>query len=136
MVRHGRAPPTLPQPLSENHGPEIKDAQCEAPLLAREARARIHGYVVSRRGAQRFLGQTGRFADEVDRELHRHWVNGLDVYGLERAAVAHADAGVSMIHETRGGAGDYPGADTWRLGLHRAGYRLYDSLLKRAAFPA
>jgi len=94
------------------------------------------GYVVSRAGAARFLGQTVRFADEVDRELHRHWVNGLDVYGLEHAVVAHADAGVSMIHETRGRAGDYPDADTWRLGLRRAAYRLSDSVWKRVTFPA
>ena len=113
------------------------------PLLPGLALGRVgythmgaNGYVVSQAGAARFLSQTERFADEVDRELHRHWVNGLDVYGLERAAVSHADAGVSMIDETRGEAADYPDAGAWRLGLHRAGYRAYDSVWKRLSFPA
>ena len=113
------------------------------PLLPDLALGRIgyahmgaNAYVVSRAGAERFLAQTGRFADEVDRELHRYWANGLDVYGLERPVAFHRDGGVSMIDETRGRAEDYPDADTLRFGLHRACHRAYDGVRKRLSFPA
>ena len=111
------------------------------PLLPGLALGRIgyahmgaNAYVVSHAGAGRFLAQTRRFADEVDRELHRYWVNGLDVYGLERPVAFHRDGGVSMISETRGRAEDYPSTDVLRFGLHRACYRAYDSVRKRLSF--
>jgi GR25 family glycosyltransferase involved in LPS biosynthesis len=47
------------------------------------------GYVISRNAAQRFLLHTERLVDEVDRELHRYWINGLDIYGLTRPVVFH-----------------------------------------------
>jgi len=94
------------------------------------------GYVISREGATRFLQQTEQFTDEVDRELHRHWINGLDIYGLERPVIFHDDAGASMINEARGRAVDYPDVGRWSDRLHRSGYRLYESLIKRITLPA
>jgi glycosyl transferase family 25 len=94
------------------------------------------GYVISRSAAQRFLLHTVQFVDEVDRELHRYWVNGLDIYGLTRPVVLHDDAGNSVINESRGQISDYPDADKWNLVVCRNGYRLYNSCLKRLIFPA
>jgi len=94
------------------------------------------GYVISRSAAQRFLLLTERFVDEVDRELHRYWVNGLDIYGLTRPVVFHDDAGNSVIGPSRGKISDYPDADKWSLVACRNGYRLYNSCFKRLIFPA
>ena len=112
------------------------------PLLPGLALGRVgfanmgaHGYVIGRDAAIRFLRQTERFTDEVDRELHRYWSNGLDVYGLERPVLFH-DAGVaSIINEAAGRSADAPCAGPWMGGLHRAAYRLHESVVKRVMLP-
>ena len=59
------------------------------------------GYVVSREGARKFLARATRLAHAVDKKIHRTWAHGLDVYGLERRAVEHADNGHSYIEGRR-----------------------------------
>ena len=95
----------------------------------------LQGYVLSREGAQRFLARTPRITHAVDKELHRYWANGMDLYGLSRAMVIHADQGQSMIDETRGPRAAYPDADQWRWRLARFGEKVSDSIGKRLAFP-
>ena len=94
----------------------------------------LQGYVLSRDGARRFLERTPRIAHAVDKELHRYWANGLDLYGLSRAMVTHADGGHSMIDETRGPRAAYPDADQWRWRLARFSTKLGDTIAKRLAF--
>ena len=99
------------------------------------------GYVVSRRGARAFLAYAPRFAHALDKEIHRYWANGLDIYGLERPAVTHADRGHSFIEETReqdnpAARPRYPGADSLAWRLARAYTRFSDSIRKRLAWPA
>jgi len=96
----------------------------------------LQGYVISREGAQRFLSRTPRITHAVDKELHRYWANGLNIYGLSRPMVAHADGGHSMIDETRGPRAAYPDADQWRWRLARFKTKVEDSIAKRLAFPA
>jgi len=96
----------------------------------------LQGYVISREGAQRFLARTPRIAHAVDKELHRYWANGLNIYGLSRPMVAHADGGHSMIDETRGPRAAYPDADQWRWRLARFKTKVVDSIAKRLAFAA
>lgn len=98
------------------------------------------GYVVSRQGAQKFLAYAPRFAHAVDKEIHRYWANGLDIYGLERPIVVHADQGHSFIEETRDQDNPtarqrYPDADRFAWRLARGYTRLADSLRKRMAWP-
>lgn len=104
------------------------------------------GYVITRAGAEKFLRHAQTFAHAFDKELHRYWANGLDIYGLERPVVVQEDDGRSYIEETRkqeGAVQDsaaprprYPdaGAPYWRLA--RGWTRLADSIQKRLAFPA
>jgi len=96
----------------------------------------LQGYVISREGAQRFLSRTPRITHAVDKELHRYWANGLNIYGLSRPMVAHADGGHSMIDETRGPRAAYPDADQWRWRFARFKTKVEDSIAKRLAFPA
>ena len=96
----------------------------------------LQGYVISREGAQRFLARTPRITHAVDKELHRYWANRLDIYGLSRPVVAHADGGHSMIDETRGPRVAYPDVDRWRWQLARFSTKVADSIAKRLAFPA
>jgi glycosyl transferase family 25 len=98
------------------------------------------GYVVSKRGAEKFLAYAPRFAHALDKEIHRYWANGLDIYGLERPVVVHADEGHSFIEETReqdrpAARPRYPQADRliWRFA--RAMTRFSDSARKRLAWP-
>jgi glycosyl transferase family 25 len=99
------------------------------------------GYVVSRLGAVRFLTFAKRFVHAVDKEMRRYWANGLDIYGLSRAVVTHADEGFSYIDETRGQDRPrererYPNSDEiyWRAwhSLSKGS----DSICKRLAFHA
>ncbi len=98
-------------------------------------------YVVSREGARKFLAYAPRFAHAVDKEIHRYWANGLDIYGLERPVVTHADEGHSYIEETRAqdnGASRprYPRADSLYWICWRRLTRLSDSYHKRRAWHA
>jgi len=97
-------------------------------------------YVVSRKGAQKFLAYAPRFAHAVDKEIHRYWANGLDIYGLERPVATHADQGHSYIEETRAQESSatrarYPDADSLYWQLMRSITRLSDSIQKRLAWP-
>ncbi len=98
-------------------------------------------YVVSKTGAQKFLAYAPRFAHAVDKEMHRYWANGLDIYGLERPVVVHADRGHSFIEETRDQErpkerARYPDANALYWRLARGATRLSDSVQKRLAWPA
>ena len=118
------------------------------PLMAGRNLGRVRyasmgclAYVVSREGARKFLARTSHSGHAVDKEIHRYWVNGLDIYGLDRPVVEHADDGHSYIDETRGQnrpqeRKKYPdsGRISWRF--QRALTRLYDSLHKRLVFPS
>jgi len=98
------------------------------------------GYVVSRQGAQKFLSYAPRFAHAVDKEIHRYWANGLNIYGLERPVVVHADQGHSFIEETReqerpSERRRYPNADSFYWRIMRIMTRVSDSVQKRLAWP-
>ena len=98
----------------------------------------LQGYVISRSGAARFLQhvQSIGFGHAVDKELHRYWANGLDLYGLSRPLVIHADQGHSMIDETRSPRAAYPDADHPRWQWARFVTKISDSIAKRTAFAA
>jgi glycosyl transferase family 25 len=98
-------------------------------------------YVVSREGAKKFRAHAKCYAHAVDKELHRYWVNGLDIYGLENPVAAQTKGGYSYIDETR--AQDrpkerpcYANASTpyWRFMRWRT--KAIDSIRKRLAFPS
>jgi len=97
------------------------------------------GYVISREGARKFVAYVSCFVHAVDKELHRYWANGMDLYGLERPVVAHADDGHSYIEETRaqdnpGLRVRYPGADSLYWKSIRQYTQLCESVRKRLAF--
>ena len=99
------------------------------------------GYVVSKKGAQKFLAYAKSFVHAVDKEIHRYWDNGLDIYGLERPVVFHADGGHSFIEETReqnrpAARPRYHDADTFYWRMMRLKTRIMDSVQKRTAWPA
>jgi len=58
-------------------------------------------YVMSRAGAQKFLAHATYFAHAIDKEMHRYWANGMDIYGLEQPVARQDDGGYSYIDETR-----------------------------------
>jgi glycosyl transferase, family 25 len=98
-------------------------------------------YIMSRAGAQKFLAYSARFVHAVDKEMHRYWANGLDIYGFNKRVVVADDGGFSYIDETR--KQDRPkerlplrGADTPYAWLQRKREQLGDSVRKRLAFPA
>ncbi len=59
------------------------------------------GYVITRQAAKKFLAATPRFTHAVDKEMHRYWASGLDIYALSQPVVTHDDAGHSYLSETR-----------------------------------
>ncbi|MFY9288343.1 MAG: glycosyltransferase family 25 protein [Alphaproteobacteria bacterium] len=102
---------------------------------------RATAYVMSREGAKKFLNYAPRFAHAVDKELHRWWANGLDIYGLEKPVAVQDDGGHSYIEETRGQERPqerlrYPDANQLQWRLKRKITRAMDSIQKRVAFPA
>ncbi|CAN5284046.1 hypothetical protein BH09PSE6_BH09PSE6_14670 [soil metagenome] len=97
------------------------------------------GYVVSADGARRFLTQVARFAYPFDKEIHRYWRNGLDLYGLAQPVVVQDDAGHSFIDEDRHQdalhrRAAYPRAWTFWWKWRRRWTRAVDRRLKHAAF--
>eukprot|EP01035_Chromulina_nebulosa_P038569 gene38569-52107_t len=94
------------------------------------------GYVVSRRGAERFLARSTRFVHAVDKAMHRWWANGLELYGLSRPMVATDPQFVSMIAETRADRPEFPAARMPHWLAARALVRVSDSVRKRLLFPA
>jgi GR25 family glycosyltransferase involved in LPS biosynthesis len=98
-------------------------------------------YVVSSKGARKFLGYAPRFVHALDKEIHRYWANELDIYGLERPVVVHDDGGHSFIEETREQERSvlrarYPDANSLYWRLMRRGTRFSDSIRKRLAWSA
>jgi glycosyl transferase family 25 len=96
-------------------------------------------YVVSRAGAERFLKSWPRMGHAVDKELHRYWHNGLDMFGVEYPVSEQNDGGYSFIDETRGQDRPnerpiYPDANRLHGRLQRRFTKLRDSFLKRRAF--
>ncbi len=96
-------------------------------------------YVMSRAGAKKFLKNSERFAHAVDKDMHRYWANGLNIYGLNQRVVLADDGGVSFIEETR--KQDTPaqrvalvGANSPYWWLQRKLNQLGDSLWKRLIF--
>jgi glycosyl transferase family 25 len=100
-----------------------------------------HAYVVSREGAQKFMARPKRFAHAVDKEIHRYWASGLDIYGLLIPVAKHADKGKSYIDETRNHdkpqtRARYGDADHLYWRWQRYLTRVRDSIAKRVAFPS
>jgi glycosyl transferase family 25 len=99
------------------------------------------GYVISAKGAAKFLSVMPPFNHMVDKEMHRVWANGIDLYGIETPVVTHADEGHSYIDETREHnrpklRAQYPDADKTYWKLQRFMSKASDSIHKRIAFPA
>jgi glycosyl transferase family 25 len=97
-------------------------------------------YIMSKAGAEKFLIYSHRFVHVVDKEMHRYWANGLDIYGLNRPVAVADDGGVSFIDETR--KQDRPTERVPLPGAHSPSWRLQrkleqigDSVRKRLAFP-
>jgi glycosyl transferase family 25 len=81
-------------------------------------------YVVSQEGAQTFFAVTPRLVHAVDKEMHRYWANGLNIYGLEKPIATEDPDVVSYIDETRGQDRPaerlrYPNADGLKWGIIR-----------------
>ena len=96
-------------------------------------------YIVTRAGAKKFLEFSDRFAHVIDKELHRYWANGLDIYGLDRPIVVADDGGVSYIDATRNEKRPadrvlLTGANTLQARARRKLEQLCDSVRKRIAF--
>ena len=99
------------------------------------------GYVITRQAAKKFLAATPRFVHAVDKEMHRYWASGLDIYALSQPVVTHDDAGHSYLSETRldhrpKERRKYPDSEVVYWRLQHFGHRAADSVLKRVAFPA
>lgn len=97
-------------------------------------------YVISRAGAEKFLNYAKNFAHAVDKEMHRYWANGLDIYGLENPVAKEMDEGHSYIDETRGQNRPqerlrYPDADQLQWRARRFLTKFSDSVSKRLFFP-
>jgi glycosyl transferase family 25 len=93
------------------------------------------GYIVSRKGAQKFISYSPRIVHPVDKEIHRFWANGLDLYGMERSVVVHADDGFSYLKPEPGQRTRYDDADTFYWRARRRFTKAVDSIGKRLAFP-
>lgn len=99
------------------------------------------GYVISKEGARKFLSRMPPFNHMVDKEMHRTWANGINLFGLETPVVVHADEGHSYIDESRQHdqpklRARYPEADRLYWRIQRFLSKLSDSILKRVTFPA
>ena len=99
----------------------------------------LTAYVVTRSAAGRYLAQTQRLVHMTDKQFHRYWDNGLDIYGLDRP-VAWQASGHSYIDETRdhdrpAARVRYEDADALRWRIARTRTRLADSIRKRLAWP-
>jgi glycosyl transferase family 25 len=98
---------------------------------------RATGYVVTRKGAEKFLSQAEPFVHAIDMALHRYWENGLDIYGLQNPVVGHDDAAPSTINEVVGNRPKnpaYPDADSLRWRFTRIFVKVLSSLHKRLVF--
>ncbi|MDR3575982.1 MAG: hypothetical protein P4L50_19125 [Anaerolineaceae bacterium] len=76
-----------------------------------------------------------------DRNPHRYWANGLDIYGLNCPVVCVDDGGFSYIDETRKEKRPeervfLDKAKSLQSGIARKFERFKDSIIKRWVFPA
>ncbi len=72
-------------------------------------------YVVSKKGASRFLKNCPRIVHQIDHTLHAYWENGMDVFSLETPVVFHINEadGHSFVQEA---ADSRPSRNFWKLG--------------------
>ena len=90
------------------------------------------GYVVSKKGASRFLKNCPRIVHQIDHTLHAYWETGLNVFSLETPVVIDGNeaGGHSFLQET---AVSRPRRNFWKLG-RRALSNLREEALKRVYF--
>jgi glycosyl transferase, family 25 len=110
---------------------------CESFDLGRirYSQMRLTGYVISRRGAQKFLRAVPRFAHMVDKSMKRWWDNGLSYFVLSEPVVMHDDCGCSLIDETRAVRVPYVEADSVYWRAVRLLVKFSDSVQMRVGFP-
>lgn len=94
------------------------------------------GYVVTRAGAERFLAHATGIGHAVDKEIHRWWVSGLSLYGLERPVVRALPSVPSTLDGGRAARVAYPDADALRWRWRRFLTAASDSVNKRWRFGA
>ena len=89
-------------------------------------------YVVSKKGAKRFLRNCPRIVHQIDHTLHAYWETGLNVFSLETPVVFHGNEadGHSFLQEA---ADSRPKRNLWKLG-RRALSNLREEVLKRVCF--
>ena len=112
-------------------------------VLGRVGPMHMHAtsYIMSNAGAKKFMAYSKKFAHVIDKEMHRYWANGLDIYGLNQPVVVADDGGFSYIDETRKQDKPteripLPNANTSYWWMQRKWEQLKDSFIKRLAFPA
>ena len=90
------------------------------------------GYVVSKKGASRFLNNCPRIVHQIDHTVHAYWETGLNVFSLETPVVFDGnEAGShSFLQEA---ADSRPSRNLWKLG-RRALSNLREEVLKRVCF--
>ena len=89
-------------------------------------------YVVSKKGAKRFLRNCPKIIHQIDHTLHAYWETGLNVFSLETPAVFHGNEadGHSFLQEA---ADSRPSRNFSKLG-RRAFSNLREEVLKRLFF--
>ncbi len=89
-------------------------------------------YVVSKKGAKRFLQNCPKIVHQIDHTLHAYWETGLNVFSLETPVVFDGNeaGGHSFLQEA---ADSRPSRNFWKLG-HRVLSNLREEVLKRAYF--
>lgn len=90
------------------------------------------GYVVSKKGASRYLKNCLRIVHQIDHTLHAYWETGLNVFSLETPVVFDGNeaGGHSFLQETKSSR---PSRNFWKLG-RRAFSNLREETLKRTCF--
>ena len=90
------------------------------------------GYLVSKKGAKRFLQSCPKIVHQIDHMLHAYWENGLNVFSLETPVVFDGNeaGGHSFLQEA---ADSRPSRNFWKLG-RRALSNLREEALKRVYF--
>ena len=92
----------------------------------------MQSYVVSKKGAKRFLQNCPKIIHQIDHTLHAYWETGLNVFSLETPIVFDGNeaGGHSFLQETKSSR---PSRNLWKLG-YRALSHLREEVLKRACF--
>ena len=90
------------------------------------------GYLVSKKGAKRFLQNCPKIVHQIDHTLHAYWENGLNVFSLEAPVVFDGNeaGGHSFLQEAKSSR---PNRNLWKLG-HRVFAHLREEILKRVYF--